>query len=108
VFLFEHLVDPAAQGVGVAVGAGASVGGADDFEGGDPGRGRQRVGVEGPLMGDLLAVGGFGDLEIEKIEEPGETRKPVTTSSKISTTPCCRVNSRSSVRNFGSIGSCAP
>ena len=24
-----------------------------------------------------------------------ETRKPVTTSSKISTTPCCRVNSRS-------------
>jgi hypothetical protein len=26
----------------------------------------------------------------------------------ISTTPCCRVNSRSATRNFGSIGSLAP
>ena len=39
-----------------------------DFERCDAGGGRQRFGVERALMGDLLAVGGLGDLEVEQIE----------------------------------------
>ena len=65
----EHLVDLPAQAVGIAVSARAGIGRADDLERGNPGRGRERVGVEGALMGDLLAVRGFGDLEVEQVED---------------------------------------
>jgi hypothetical protein len=67
--LLEHLVDQPAHRVGIAVGGRTGVGRAHDFECRDPGRGGQRVGVEGALMGDLLAVGGLGHLKVEEIED---------------------------------------
>ena len=63
--LFEHLVDLSAQAVGIAISASTGIGRADDLEGGDPGSGRERVGVERALMRNLLAIRGFGDLEVE-------------------------------------------
>src|SRR5260370_31463858 len=65
----DDLVDRPAQGLAVEVGAGARIGPADDFERRDAGGGRERVGVERALMRDLLAVGGFRDLEDEQVED---------------------------------------
>ena len=65
---FENLVDASAQCLAVAVGAGAGVRRADDFECRDTGRSRERIGVECALMRDLLAVGSLGDLEVEQVE----------------------------------------
>ncbi len=53
----------------------------------------------------LARVVRSGRMPYSACAPPGDTRKPVTTSSKISSTPCCRVSSRSAVRNAGSIGS---
>ena len=55
-FFFEDFVDPAAQGIGVAIGAGTGIGRADDLECRDPGCGGEGVGIERALMRDLLAV----------------------------------------------------
>src|SRR5579871_6101908 len=65
----EHLVDAAAQGLTVAVGAGAGLGRADNLECGDAGGGGERVGVERALMRDLFAFGGLCDLKVEKVED---------------------------------------
>jgi hypothetical protein len=69
VLLLEHLVDPPAQGVGVAVGAGAGVARADDLECGNACRGGERVGVERALMGDFLSIRSLRDLEVEEVED---------------------------------------